>query len=228
MDLSEVRKAVERFVCDLNGIRRHVEERESAAKRDLDKEAPALQGEVSVLRKRRTQLKKELTAHRQEEDDARRRLVELEEAYNASVQHRLMVSALPSTQTLLDFILGGNPALSDCASPKPLSSTRPCSDITMGVCHAYDLALGTEKQSPHCLARPASIPTPPTKRQAEYMHETSGKRRRHEASVTALAEEAVGNDGFYDDGNARCGHRTVQDAERWSISGCNEHHAELL
>ncbi|KAK1659752.1 hypothetical protein BDP55DRAFT_331179 [Colletotrichum godetiae] len=227
MDPSKVRTAVKRFVCDLNDIRRRAEERESAAKRDLDQEAPALQRKVSVLRKRRTQLTEELTARRQEEDHARQRLVELEEAYNASVQHRLMVSALPSTQTLLDFILG-DPAPSDCASPKPLASTRPCSGIFMEVGHADDLALDTEKHNPSCLAPPASIPTPPTKRQAGYMHGMPGKRRRHQASAMALVEETVGNDGLCDDGNARCDHRTIQDGEGWSILGCNEHHAEFL
>ncbi|KAK1659795.1 hypothetical protein BDP55DRAFT_732974 [Colletotrichum godetiae] len=125
MVLSEVRMAVERFDRDLNVICRCAKEREAAAKRDLDKEAPALQRKIAAIRNRRTQLKEELTACRQEEDHARQRLVELEEAYDASVQHRLMVSALPSTQTLLDFILG-DPAPSDCASPKPLASTRPC------------------------------------------------------------------------------------------------------
>ncbi|KAI3527514.1 hypothetical protein CABS02_15354 [Colletotrichum abscissum] len=229
MDLSEVRTAVERFVCDLNDIRRRAEEREIAAKRDLDQEAPALQRKISALRKLKTQLKEELNARQQKGyDDARQRLAEIEKAYDASVQHRLMVSALPSTQTWLNFILGGNPAVSDCASPKPLSSTRPCSDIFMEVGHADDLALDTGKQSPSCLAPPASISTSPPKRQAEYIHEKSGKRRRHEASAMALAEETVGNDRLCDDGNARCDHRTVQNSEGWSIFGCNEHHAELL
>ncbi|KAI3532639.1 hypothetical protein CABS02_13784 [Colletotrichum abscissum] len=225
MVLSEVRTAVERFDRDLNVIRRCAKEREAAAKRDLDKEAPALQRKIGAIRNRMTQLEEELNECRQEEDAAYQRLLEIYEAYDASVQHRRMVSALPDTQTLLDFILGD---VSDCASPKPLSSTRPCSDIFMEVGHADDLALDTEKQSPSCLAPPASIPTSLPKRQAEYMHEKSGKRRRHEASAVALVAETVGNDGLYDDGNARCDHRTIQGGEGWSILGCNEHHAEFL
>ncbi|KAK0371618.1 hypothetical protein CLIM01_11020 [Colletotrichum limetticola] len=104
MVFSEVRTAVERFVCDMKDIRRRAEEREAAAKRDLDKEAPALQRKIGAIRNRMTQLEEELNECRQEEDAAYQRLVELEEAYNASVQHRLMASALPSTQTLVSNI----------------------------------------------------------------------------------------------------------------------------
>ncbi|KAK1485946.1 hypothetical protein CABS01_17189, partial [Colletotrichum abscissum] len=83
MDLFEVRTAVERFVCDLNDIRRRAEEREIAAKRDLDQEAPALQRKISALRKLKTQLKEELNARQQKGyDDARQRLAEIEKAYD--------------------------------------------------------------------------------------------------------------------------------------------------
>ncbi|KAI3526991.1 hypothetical protein CABS02_15468, partial [Colletotrichum abscissum] len=179
------------------------EEREIAAKRDLDQEAPALQRKISALRKLKTQLKEELNARQQKEyDDARQRLAEIEKAYDASVQHRRMVSALPSTQTL------------------------PCSGITMEVYHADDLAPVAEAQGPYCPARPVFIPTSSAKRRAEDTPNKSGKRLRRAASAMALAEETVGNE-LYDDGNAKCDSRIVQDHKGWFIFKCEEHNLEI-
>ncbi|KAJ0362691.1 hypothetical protein COL26b_013258 [Colletotrichum chrysophilum] len=99
----DIYAAVERFGRELNDIRRSAEERETAAKRDLDAETIAFQTRIKAIRERMIQLQQQMKACRQEEDAACEHQTEIEEAYEAAVQHRRKVSAFPNTQNMLDF-----------------------------------------------------------------------------------------------------------------------------
>ncbi|KAK1657155.1 hypothetical protein BDP55DRAFT_38378 [Colletotrichum godetiae] len=96
----------------------------------------------------------------------------------------------------------------------------------MEVYHADDLAPVAEAQSPYCPARPVFVPISSAKRRVEDTPNKSGKRLRRAASAMALAEETVGNE-LYDDGNAKCDSRIVQDHKGWFIFKCEEHNLEI-
>ncbi|KAK1479031.1 hypothetical protein CCUS01_16412 [Colletotrichum cuscutae] len=223
MSLPEVQDAVERLGCELDDIRRKAEERQAAAQSDLEAETPVLQTQVRAINERIKELQEKIGACRRERNAVFERQTEIEEAFDASVQHMRKTSALPNTQTLLDFMNGGKPVSSNRVSPMSPSSAGFFLDPRVEAGHADELALVAEEHSPYYLALPASISILLAKRRAEDAPETLGKRLRSVPSAMELVEKTIRFDELFNDRNARYKHRIVQYNEGWFILRCDEH-----